>query len=168
VFLPSSRILDRPNRYWYRRNQVRAISLQLTCVLISFAGVAHAQQTPAADSFARIRDALQKPPSRLLLDLPEADFSVYIEQRRPLQDIFERPPWVSPPPEFPAPPGSNRDAHDSAAVGVSFDWLAAAHAVSRAVRTHQARGEVERAIADYCIAHRDEAGAEAICAEPFR
>jgi hypothetical protein len=53
-------------------------------------------------------------------------------------------------------------------VGVSFDWLAAAHAISRAVRTHQARGEVERAIADYCIAHRDEPGAEAICAEPFR
>jgi hypothetical protein len=166
--LLSSRILDRPNRYWYRRNQVRAISLWLTCVLITFAGSARAQQPSDGDSFKRIREALQKPPSRLSLELPEADFSVYIEQRRSLQDIFERPPWVSPPPEFPAPPGSNRDAHDSTVVGVSFDWLAAAHAISRAVRTHQARGEVERAIADYCIGHRDEPGAEAICAEPFR
>ena len=145
---------------------MRAISLWLTYVLITFAGSARAQKP--SDSFERIREALQKPPSRLSLELPEADFSVYIEQRRSLQDIFERPPWVSPPPEFPAPPGSNRDAHDSTVVGVSFDWLAAAHAISRAVRTHQARGEVERAIADYCIGHRDEPGAEAICAEPFR
>jgi hypothetical protein len=166
--LLSSRILDRPNRYWYRRNQVRAISLWLTYVLMTFAGVARAQQAPADDSFEHIREALQQLPSGLSLKLPEADFSVYIEQRRPLQDIFERPPWVSPPPEFPAPPGGNRDAHDSTVVGVSFDWLAAAHAISRAVRTHQARAEVERAIADYCIGHRDEPGAEAICAEPFR
>jgi hypothetical protein len=147
---------------------VRTISLWLTCVLTSFAGSARAQQLSDGDSFERIREALQKPPSGFSLELPEADFSVFIEQRRPLQDIFERPPWVSPPPEFPAPPGSNRDAHDSTAVGVSFDWLAAAHAISRAVRTRQARGEVERAIADYCIAHRDEPGADAICGGPPR
>lgn len=147
---------------------MRTISLWLTCVLTSFAGSARAQQLSDGDSFERIREALQKPPSGFSLELPEADFSVFIEQRRPLQDIFERPPWVSPPPEFPAPPGSNRDAHDSTAVGVSFDWLAAAHAISRAVRTRQARGEVERAIADYCIAHRDEPGADAICGGPPR
>jgi hypothetical protein len=166
--LPSSPVLDRPNWNWYRRNWVRTISLWLTCVLTSFAGSARAQQLSDGDSFERIREALQKPPSGFSLELPEADFSVFIEQRRPLQDIFERPPWVSPPPEFPAPPGSNRDAHDSTAVGVSFDWLAAAHAISRAVRTRQARGEVERAIADYCIAHRDEPGADAICGGPPR
>jgi hypothetical protein len=144
------------------------ISLWLTCLLTCTAGLARAQQPADADWFDRVREGLLKPPSRLTLDLPRADFSVLIEQKPPLQDIFDRPPWVSPPPEFPAPPGSNRSAHDSTVAGVSFDWRAAAHAISRAVRTRQARGEVERAIADYCIAHRDERGAEAICAEPFR
>jgi hypothetical protein len=147
---------------------VRTISFWLTCALTSFAGSARAQQPSDGDSFERIREALRKPPSGLSLKLPEADFSVYIEERRPLQDIFERPPWVSPPPEFPAPPGSGRDGHDGTVAGVSFDWLAAAHALSRAVRTHQARGEVERAIAGYCIAHRDEPGADAICGGPPR
>ena len=149
---------------------MRTISLWLTCVLTSFAGSARAQQPAdaAAESFERIRDALQKPPSRLSLELPAADFSVYIEQRRPLQDIFDRPPWVSPPPEFPAPPGSGRDGHDSTIVGVSFDWLDAAHAISRAIRTRQAHGEVQRSIAEYCVAHRDEPGAAAICGGPPR
>ena len=136
-------------------------------MLIGSAGLVCAQPLPDAASLDRIREKLLKPPA-LVLDLPRADFTVHIEQRRPLQDIFDRPPWVSPPPEFPAPPGSNRSGRDSTVVGIGFDWRAAAEAVSRAVRTHQARSEVERAIADYCIAHRDEPGADAICAEPFR
>jgi hypothetical protein len=132
--------------------------------------LARAQQPAdaAAESFERIRNALQKPPSRLSLELPEADFSVYIEQRRPLQDIFDRPPWVSPPPEFPPPPGSGRDGHDGTVAGVSFDWLEAARAISRAIRTRQAHGEVQRSIAEYCVAHRDEPGAAAICGGPPR
>ena len=147
---------------------MRAISLWLTYVLMSFAGVARAQQAPADDSFEHIREALQQPSSGLSLELPEADFSVYIEQRRPLQDIFDRPPWVTVPPEFAPPPGSNRDAHNSTAVGVSFDPVVAAHVISRAVRTRQARAEVRRAVAEYCVAHRDEPGAAAICGGPAR
>jgi hypothetical protein len=138
------------------------MALWLTCVLISFGGLALAQQPPDADSFERIREALQKPPSRLSLDLPKVDFSIYIEQRRPLQDIFERPPWVTVPPEFAAPGGVSRVA------GGSIDPGIIAHSVSRAVRTRQAREEVRRAIAEYCVAHRDEPGAAAICGEPPR
>ena len=141
---------------------MRANGLRLTCVLFLVAGPARAQQPPDADSLDRIRERLQGPPG-LSLTLPRADFSVHIEQRRPLQDIFERPPWVSPPPEFPAPPGSNRNAHDGTIVGVGFDWLAASHAVSRAIRTHLAREEVRQAITEYCYAHREEPGADAIC-----
>jgi hypothetical protein len=141
---------------------VRAIALWLTCVLISFGGLAHAQQSPDADSFERIREALQRPPSRLSLELPKADFSIYIERRRPLQDIFERPPWVTVPPEFVAPGAVSRVA------GGSIDPGIIAHSVSRAVRTRQAREEVRRAIAEYCVAHRDEPGAAAICGEPPR
>jgi hypothetical protein len=139
---------------------VRAIALWLACGLTSFGGVARAQQLPDADSFERIRQALLKPPSRLSLRLPRADFSVFIEQRRPLQDIFERPPWVTVPPEFAAPAGGSRVA------GGSIDPGIIAHSISRAIRTRQARGEVQRAIAEYCVAHRDEPGAAAICGEP--
>jgi hypothetical protein len=146
---------------------VRAIPLWLIGMLAVSAGWARAQPLPDAASLDRIRERLLQPPG-LQLDLPRADFTIHIEQRRPLQDIFDRPPWVSPPSEFPPPPGSNRDPHNATVAGIGFNWLDAAHAVSRAVRTHQARDEVERAIADYCIAHRDEPGADAICAEPFR
>lgn len=141
---------------------MRAIALWLTCELISFGGVAHAQPPPDADSFERIREALLKPPSRLSLELLKADFSIYIEQRRPLQDIFERPPWVTVPPEFAAPGAVSRVA------GGSIDPGIIAHSVSRAVRARQAREEVRRAIAEYCVAHRDEPGAAAICGEPPR
>ncbi len=150
--LPSPHVLDRPNRYWYRRNWVRTISLWLTCVLTSFAGSARAQQPSDGDSFERIREALQKPPSRLSLELPQADFSVYIEQRRPLQDIFERPPWVSPPPESPAPPGSNRDAHDSAVVGRELR-LACRRTRSLAGRPHASGTRRSRAC-DCGLLHR--------------
>jgi len=145
------------------------ISLALACVLTCSAGLAHAQLSNDPRSLERVREGLLKPPPRLSLDLPKPDFSVIIEQKKPpLQDIFERPPWVSVPPEFPPPPGSKRNGHDGTIASASFDPVSVAHSISRAVRTRQARGEVERAIADYCIAHRDEPGAEAICAPPFR
>jgi hypothetical protein len=148
---------------------VRLLSLTVTCGLVCVAGLARAQQASEDDSFARIREALLKPPPRLSLELlRRADFSVYIEERRPLQDIFDRPPWVTPPPEFPPPPGSNRDFHDSTVVGTSIDPGAIAHSVSRAIRTRRARGEVQRAIAEYCVAHREEPGASAICGDAAR
>src|SRR5262249_58425414 len=128
-------------------------------------GLAAAQQPPDAGSLDRIRERLQRPPA-LSLELPRADFTVHIEQRRPLQDVFERPPWVSPPPEFPAPSGSNRNAHDSTVVGVSVDPYALAHSISRAIRTRQAGDEVRRAIAECCRAHPDEPAAHASCRRP--
>jgi hypothetical protein len=139
------------------------MSLTVTCALVCVASPAYAQQVLDADSLERIRQALLRPPPRLSLELRRADFFVYVEQRRPLSDIFDRPPWVSPPPEFPPPPGSNRDPHDAVIAGVSFDPYAVAHSVSRAIRTHQARGEVQRVIAEYCRAHGNEPGADAIC-----
>src|SRR5262245_45222971 len=133
---------------------------------MALGGPVQAQRVDAG-SFERIRQALQRPPARLLA-LPKPDFFVSIEERRPLQDIFERPPWVSPPPEFPPPPGSNRDPHDATAVGMSIDPVALAQSISRGIRTRRARGEVQRAIAEYCSAHGEEAGAAAICGDARR
>jgi hypothetical protein len=145
---------------------VRALSLCLTCVLLSGAGLTWAQE-PDDDSVQRIREALQKP-ARLSLTRPRADFSVHIEQRRPLQDIFDRPVWVTIPPEFAPPPGSNRDPHDATIASVSIDPGVVAQSISRAVRTRQARDEVRRTITEYCYLHRYEPGAAAICGDTLR
>ena len=50
-------------------------------------------------------------------------------------------------------------------IGVSVDYVTAARAASRAIRTRAARAEVKRAIAEYCSAHREEPGADLICGE---
>jgi hypothetical protein len=128
------------------------------------------------DSLARVRERLQQPPSKLVLDLLKADFAVYIEGRRPLQDVFARPPWVPVPDEFAAPkiPGAGGLVDPAlpwqpmAGTVGSVDYVAAAHAISRSIRTRAARAEVKRAIAEYCSAHRDEPGADRICGGPPR
>ena len=66
----------------------------LACLFVAGAIAAPRAQQPAADSFERIRAALAKAPSRLALTERPPDFSVHIEERRPLQDVFELPPWM--------------------------------------------------------------------------
>jgi hypothetical protein len=141
------------------------------CLAICPAATATAQLVPD-DSLARIRTQLQAPPPTIAISSPTATFTVYIEGRRPLESVFEQPPWVPVPDEFAAPkfsgngldnPGLGRQAIPL--VGVSVDYVAAAHAVSRAIRTRAARAEVKRAIAEYCSAHREEPGADLICGE---
>ena len=82
-------------------------------------------------------------------------------------DIFELPPWVTPPGEYDAPK-TRRDAHDSTVVGVGFDPYAFGHGISKAIRTRRAHAEVIQAITEYCAAHRDEPGAAGICGGPPR
>ena len=131
------------------------------------ATAAAAQQT-SDESLARVRDGLQKPPSPFTFQMPKADFSVLIEGRRPLADVFEPPPWVTVPDELDAPkigtalvdPALGRQ---TAVAGGSVDPGVIGHAISRAVRTRAARAEVRRAITEYCVVHRDEPGADKIC-----
>ena len=121
------------------------------------------------DTLARVREKLQQPASTLVLDLRPANYTVYIEGRRPLADLFETPPWVPVPDELAAPKigtGGVNDvglAHQSMAAGGSIDPGVVGHAISRAIRTRAARAEVKRSIAEYCSAHRDEPGADQIC-----
>jgi hypothetical protein len=93
-----------------------------------------------------VRAKLENPPSKLKLQPRVPDFSVHIEQRRPMQDIFDVPPWAT------APVGWQPPA-------VGFDLMSvvryAAKGVADAKRGHdeeKARKEVQRAIADYCAA----------------
>lgn len=142
--------------------------LLTTCLAIGGAASAGAQGV-SDDALARVREQLQKPASTLVLDVRQADYTVYIEGRRPLADVFETPPWVPVPDEFAAPKigtGGVNDvalAHQSTAAGGSIDPGVVGHALSRAIRTRAARAEVKRSIAEYCSAHRDEPGADQIC-----
>src|SRR5258706_7905003 len=52
---------------------------------------------PADGRVERVRAALEKPPSKLTLPEVKPDFTVHIEERRPLQEIFDTPPWQLPP-----------------------------------------------------------------------
>jgi hypothetical protein len=143
------------------------------CLAICGAATASAQEM-SDESLARIRERLQQAPSALTLYFPTADFSVYVEGRRPLEDIFEPPPWVSVPDEFAAPTIRGAGLTDPAlpqqsmAAGGGVDPGIMAHAISRSIRTRAARAEVRRAIAEYCSAHREEPGADQICGEPPR
>ena len=135
------------------------------CLSLVFALIG--AQAPDEASLARIKAALQKPAPRLVLDVPKADYRVNIEVIRPFADLFELPPWVTPPSEYDAPK-TTRDAHDGTIVGVGFDPYAAGHAISKAIRQRRAHAEVIEAIRDYCAAHRDEPGAAGICGGPPR
>jgi hypothetical protein len=134
-------------------------------VLLAMSALLAAQALPDEASLARIKSALQKPAPTLILPVPKADFRVNIDAIRPFADIFELPPWVTPPDDHEAPriSGNGRMATfggvDPGVVG---------HSISKAIRTRRAHAEVVQALVEYCAAHHDEPGAAGICGGPPR
>jgi hypothetical protein len=116
-------------------------------------------------SFARIKSALQKPAPKLVIEAPTPDFKVNIDAIRPFADIFELPPWVTPP-QSPAAPRIAGNGRVAQLAGVDPGVIA--HSISQAVRTRRAHSEVVEAIREYCAVHRDEPGAAGICGGPPR
>jgi hypothetical protein len=119
----------------------------LVCVLVAGAMAASSAQQPA--SVDHVRAALEKPPSVLVLANRTADFTVHIEERHPLHEIFDRPPWATDPVGW-QPPGLGFDLLSV----VRYLGKGAADA-KRAHDTRVARDEVQRAIGDYCAAQPD-------------
>ena len=132
------------------------------------------QQAPAPPvdvpvvSIARVRAALEKPPPMLRPPELKADFTVHIEARRPLQDIFDVPPWATeslaqsrlcPPNQ-----GSLPSAQCGIPAGFSVDPESLIEAVKRAYQERAAREEVKRAVADYCAAQPNAGAGIQICA----
>jgi len=119
----------------------------LLALALAAADPGQAQVPDVADpQVERVRAALEKPPSRLTLPEVKPDFKVHIEERRPLQDIFDVPPWQLPPIGWTPP-----------AVGFNLMSLVTKAAkalgdVKRGHDLHVARDEVQRAIAEYCAA----------------
>jgi hypothetical protein len=114
--------------------------------LVASTVVGVAAQTAPDDDLARVRAALEKPASKLTLQPRTPDFRVNIEKRRPMQDIFDVPPWATDPVGWQPP-------------GIGFDLLSAvryvAHNIAEVKRARDlrlAREEVGRAVADFCAA----------------
>jgi hypothetical protein len=131
----------------------------LGVAVISAGAVVRAQDHMALDSVEHVRAALEKPPSRLTLPERKADFSVTIEKKRPMQDIFEIPPWQLPPIGWQPP-----------AWGTGINLLSimsyVAKNISDAKRAHderKAREEVQQSIADWCAAQENRGAYISIC-----
>src|SRR5262249_27987804 len=88
------------------RSLVTALAVSLTVATNVVA--APQGQASTDESLARLRAALTKPESKLTLRERVPDFSVHIETRRPMQDIFDRPPWATDPVGW-QPPGLGFD-----------------------------------------------------------
>src|SRR5205814_3875432 len=88
--------LNRPETHLKRPNRMRLRSgLLLLCLFVGATAAAPCAQQPDG-AVERVRAALARPASHLALTERPPDFTVHIEERRPLQDIFDVPPWASP------------------------------------------------------------------------
>jgi len=146
----------------------------LVCLFVGSAAAAPCAQQPDG-AVERVRAALARPPSHLILTERPPDFTVHIEERRPLQDIFDVPPWASPTlvfggftrPALFAPIEGVRGGFSSPAGGVGIDMLDPARALAkgtaRALRVRSARREVQRTLAEYCAAQPNFGAAIQVC-----
>jgi hypothetical protein len=124
----------------------RLVRVTVMGLVVAGAAMANAQEPPTnPDAVDRVRAKLEKP-AGLVLQLPVADFTIHIEKRRPMQDIFDTPPWATDPVGWQPP-------------AVGFDLLSVfRYAVKSAADAKRgrderlAREEVQRAIADFCAA----------------
>ena len=140
----------------------------LACVLAASAIAAPRAQQSSVGSLERIRVALAKPPSRLTLTERPPDFTVHIEERRPLQDLFDVPPWAEP---F---QGRIRPTPFARMEGVPAGWtpmggvdlghvLGLVQSVARSIRVQVAHREVQRTLADYCAAQPNGGAGIQVC-----
>lgn len=127
----------------------------LACALIAGAIAAPSAQEPAV-SVNRVRAALERPASSVLV-IRKPDFFVHIEERHPLQEIFDKPPWLLPKPGWQPP-------------GVGFDLLGVFRSIAKGTAeekhrrdTLAAQDDVQRALAEYCAAQPNAGAAIQIC-----
>ncbi|MEO8259157.1 MAG: hypothetical protein ABI868_17560 [Acidobacteriota bacterium] len=132
---------------------------------------------PAGDaspaSMARVREKLKAKPPTISGTRPKADFSLTIEQRRPLQEMFYVPPWAtSPLAQAPlcAPRGASYlpVTNCGSPSGFSVDPGQMFGSIKRAFDGRAARDEVRRTIIEYCAAQPNGGAGIKICADEAR
>jgi hypothetical protein len=140
--------------------------MHVALLVLALAAVDQAPPSPSPDpadqQVERVRAALERPPSRLTVPEVHADFRVHIEVRRPLQDIFDKPPWQLPPIGW-RPPAVAYTAFGGIPM-LNLDLMAVGGAIARGVSDarharalRDASEEVRRSIAEYCAVQPDAA-----------
>jgi hypothetical protein len=108
------------------------------------------------NDIARIRAALERPSLKLSFDDPTPTFRMRIEERRPLQDLFDVPAWMPEKPGWQPPAGLSL----SSIIGYVAHQIAVA---KRGRDLRLAREEVLREIAAYCAAQPNSGADITIC-----
>jgi hypothetical protein len=146
----------------------------MVVALAIFALAAADQPPPAQQGSAtqveRVLAALEQPSSKLTLPDLKPTFRVYIEERRPLQAIFDTPPWQLPHVDWRPPALPAKTAFGTIPL-INVDLLALAGAIGDVRRARAARNaaaEVQRAIAEFCSAQIDAGVGILICDNPIR
>jgi hypothetical protein len=128
------------------RRPLRTPWLIATFAASTIAAASAQEPSGTAASLARVRAALNRPPSKLALNDRPPDFTVHIETRPPMADIFDVPAWATDPVGWQPP-------------GLGFDFLSLFRSVAKsaaaAKRGHDlrlAREDVQRSVAAYCAA----------------
>jgi len=111
----------------------------------------------------RIRAALDRPLLKLTFDEPTPTFRIRIDERRPLQDLFDVPAWLTEKPGWQPPAGLSL----ASILGYVVHEIAAA---KRGRDLRLAREEVLQEIAAYCAAQPNSGAGITICssAPPLR
>lgn len=109
-----------------------------------------AQDASPSASVDRLRARLEKPPSTLTLQQRPADFTVHIETRRPMQEIFDVPAWTTDPVGWQPP-------------SIGFNLLGLFRSVKRGYDERRARGDVRASVAEFCNAQPNLGAGIQIC-----
>ena len=149
---------------------MHAVFLVLALAAVAGQTTSPRPDDPADQQVERVRTALEKPPSKLTLPEVKPDFKVHIEVRRPLQEIFDTPPWQLPSIGW-RPPAVAYSAFGSPMMSVDLGAVAGAimRRVNDARRAHavrEASEEVRQAIAEYCAAQPNAASIQLCSSSP--
>jgi hypothetical protein len=124
-------------------------------------------------SIARVREKLKEKPPSIVAPRAKADFTIHIEQRRPLQAMFEVPPWATSPltlARLCPPRGASYlpSTNCGSPAGFSVDPGSVIGSLRRAFDARAARDEVRRTVIEYCAAQPNGGAGIKICADEAR
>jgi hypothetical protein len=160
--------ISRPNDQRRRLNRVRWSAIcALAATLIGAATTPASAQQTVPVSVDRVRTALQKPSPKLTFEYRQPDFSIHIQERRPLDDLFDIPLWDTPPVVRQTP---SMLAHIEGTPGntpplitTSIDPGGLAQSAKKRLQDRTARSQTERAITKYCSAQPDAGSSIPLC-----
>jgi hypothetical protein len=126
---------------------------------MTVATAAASAQQPSYMSVEKVRAALLKPPPKLNVEYRQPDFKIRIQERRPLDDLFDVPLWDTP--AVVRQPASTlahiegTPGNTPALIQTTVDPGSLAQSAAKTARARIARTQTERAIAEYCAAQPD-------------